>query len=435
MKLHPANKKIDSGAGNVIKNKMEMSCTLCRHWEKEGKSMKKKEQWLKFRHKVITWLLRPAFAVFVRLAYGIKVEKFREQGNRPYLIIMNHQTAFDQFFVGIIFNRPVYYLASEDLFSKGWISDVIRYLVEPIPIKKQTLDLQAVKNCIKVVREGGTIALAPEGNRTYHGRTLYMKPGVASLVKKLGLPLAILRIEGGYGIHPRWSDVIRKGKMRCYISRVVESEEYASMTGDELFALIKQELWVDEGKVTGEFHHKKNAEFLERAMYACPWCGFSTFESHGNIIACTKCGREIRHLPTKELEGVGFSFPHRFVADWYDWQCSYINGIDLLALTDAPVYEETAQLSQVYAYKNKKLLKKEAKICLYGDRITVDGREFSFDTTSSVVVLGKNKLNIYSGNEVLQLKGSKRFNALKYVHFFHRYQNIKAGNNNEFLGL
>ena len=397
--------------------------------------MKKNEQWIKTRHKVVTWLLRPVFTLVVRLRYGITIEKFDQQGDRPYLIIMNHQTAFDQFFVSIMFNRPVYYIASEDIFSLGWLSDALRYLVAPIPIKKQTLDLQAVKTCIKVAREGGTIALAPEGNRTFHGRTLYMKPGIASLVKKLGLPLAIFRIEDGYGVHPRWSDVVRRGKMRCYISRVVEPEEYASMTGDELFKLIKEELSADEGRVTGEFRHRKNAEFLERAMYVCPFCGLSTFESHGDIITCKKCGRQIRHLPTKELQGVGFDFPHRFVADWYDHQSAYINRTDLTALTDAPVYEETARLSKVYPYKRKELLKKDASISLYGDHITVDDRVFSFDEVSAVVVLGKNKLNIYTDKELLQLKGSKRFNALKYVHFFHRYQNIKAGKNDEFLGL
>ena len=397
--------------------------------------MQQKQGWIKFHHKVLLALLRPVFELYIRLKYGIRMEKFEGQGNRPYLIIMNHQTAFDQFFVSVTFNRPIYFVASEDLFSKGWISDLIRYVAAPIPIKKQTLDLQAVKNCIKVAREGGSIALAPEGNRTYHGRTLYMKPGIASLVKKLGLPLAIFRIEGGYGIHPRWSDVVRKGKMRSHVSRVVEPEEYAAMTNDELFSLIEQELSVDEGMVTGRFHHKKNAEFLERAMYVCPWCGLTTFESHDDIITCTKCGRKIRHLPTKELEGVDCEFPHRFVAGWYDWQCDFINHTDLSALTDAPVYEETAKLSQVFAYKNKKLLKKQTTVRLYGNRITVDDQVFSFDDTSAVVVLGKNKLNIYSGNEIYQLKGSKRFNALKYVNFFHRYQNIKAGKNDEFLGL
>ena len=397
--------------------------------------MQQKQGWIKFRHKVVVALLRPVFGLYIRLRYGIRTEKFREQGDRPYLIVMNHQTAFDQFFVSMTFNRPIYFVASEDLFSLGWLSDALRYLVAPIPIKKQTLDLQAVKNCIRVAREGGSIALAPEGNRTFHGRTLYMKPGIASLAKKLGLPLAIFRIEGGYGVHPRWSDVVRKGRMRSRVSRVVEPEEYAAMTNEELFRLIEQELSVDEACVTGEFRHKKNAEFLERAMYVCPWCGLTTFESHDDIITCTKCGRKIRHLPTKELQGVDCEFPHRFVAEWYDWQYDYVNHIDLSALTNAPVYEETARLSRVFAYKNKKLLKKETVVRLYGDRITVDDQVFSFDETSAVVVLGKNKLNIYSGNEIYQLKGSKRFNALKYVNFFHRYQNIKAGKKDEFLGL
>ena len=55
----------------------------------------------------------------------------------------------------------------------------------PIPIKKQTMDITAVKNCILVAREGGTICIAPEGNRTYSGRTEYMRPSIASLAKKL----------------------------------------------------------------------------------------------------------------------------------------------------------------------------------------------------------------------------------------------------------
>ena len=398
--------------------------------------MQKSKQWIKFRHKVVVKLLLPVLGLYTRLKYGIKIEKFDQQGDRPYLIIMNHQTAFDQFFVGMAFGRPIYFIASEDLFSMGWISEIIRYLVAPIPIKKQTLDLQAVKTCIRVAREGGCIALAPEGNRTFHGRSIYMKPGIASLVKKLGMPLAIFRIEDGYGVHPRWSDVVRRGGMRAYVSRVVEPEEYASMTGDELFHLIQQELWVDEGRVTGQFRHKKNAEFLERAMYVCPRCGLTTFESHHDIIRCTKCGGQIRHLPTKELQGVGWEFPHRFVADWYDWQCDYLNQTDLLALTDAPVYEETVRLSQVFASKYKKLLKKEAVVRLYGDRITVDDRVLPFDKIGAVVVLGKNKLNIYDGNEILQLKGSKRFNALKYVNFFHRFKNQVSANPQEtFLGI
>ena len=398
--------------------------------------MQKEKKWIKGRHKVVTFLVRLFFRPYVCWKYGITIEKFPEQGNRPYLIMMNHQTAYDQFFVGMMFRNPVYYVATEDLFSMGWVSDLIRYLVEPIPIKKQTMDLQAVKNCIRVAREGGSICLAPEGNRTYHGKTVYMKPGIASLAKKLGLPLAFFRIEEGYGVQPRWSDVVRKGKMRCYISRVVEPEEYAEMSTDQLYSLIQKELYVDEARVTGQFHHKQNAEFLERVVYVCPWCGLSPFESHDDLVTCQTCGRQIRHLPTKELEGVDFTFPHRFVAEWYDWQNDFINKTDLTALTETPVFTETVRYSLVHPNKYKELLKEEAKVCLYGDRITIDDRLFFFDSISAVSVLGKNKLNIYEGKEIFQLKGDKRFNALKYVNFYHRYKNMRTGDQNgQFLGF
>ena len=398
--------------------------------------MKEKKRWLRFRHRVVVPLIHIFFGPYVRWKYHIRIEPFRQEGRRPYLILMNHQTAYDQFFVGMTFRQPVYYIASEDIFSLGWVSDLIRWLVAPIPIRKQTTDIKAVKDCIRVAREGGSICLAPEGNRTFHGRTVYMNPAIASLAKKLELPIVFFRIEGGYGIHPRWSDVVRGGRMRSYVSRVMEPEEYAAMTKDQLMEVIRQELFVDEGRDTGAYPHPKNAEFLERAMYVCPECGLTTFESEGDIIRCTKCGLQVRHLPNKELEGIGCAFPHRFVADWYDWQNDFIAGADLMALTEAPVYEETVQLSRVHLYQFKEPLKENATVRLYGDRISIDDQVYPFETLGAVVVLGKNKINLYAGDDILQLKGGKRFNALKYVNFFHKYKNLKSGDSHgKFLGL
>ena len=200
--------------------------------------MDRKKKWIRYRHRVVRNIAYAVLYPYSKWKYGIKVERFREQEDRGYLILLNHQTPFDQFFVGMAFRGAVYYLATEDIFSNGWISSLIRWLVAPIPIKKQTTDLAAVMNCIRIAREGGTIAIAPEGNRTYSGKTEYMSPTIASLARKMGLPIALYRIEGGYGVQPRWSDKVRKGKIRCYVSRVIQPEEYATMTNEELFAAM-----------------------------------------------------------------------------------------------------------------------------------------------------------------------------------------------------
>ena len=405
------------------------------------KKRKKKGKWLKFRDVVV----RRCLAVFVKpiavAMYGIKIEKFKEEGNRPYLILYNHQTAFDQFFVGLAFKRPVYYVASEDLFSNGFVSALIRYLVEPIPIKKQTTDVAAVINCIKVAKEGGTLAIAPEGNRTYSGKTEYIAPSIAALAKKIKLPIALYRIEGGYGVQPRWSDKTRKGKMRSYVSRVIEPEEYAAMTNEELHAVIEDGLYIDEGVTDALFKSGKKAEYLERAVYVCPFCGLSEFESNGNEIECKKCHRKITYGEDKNLTGVDFEFPYRFVTEWYDAQKQFVRKLDLEPYFEKPVYCDRAKLSEVIVYKRKVTLIKDAEIKLYGNRITVqegqpDAVCFLFDEVTAISVLGRNKLNIYHDKKVYQFKSDKRFNALKYVNLYYHYKNVSKGEaDGEFLGL
>ncbi|MBR5285151.1 MAG: 1-acyl-sn-glycerol-3-phosphate acyltransferase, partial [Clostridia bacterium] len=244
----------------------------------------KKKKWTLPRHRIVTNLARPIVRLLCKLRYNCDVVPFAEQGDRQYLILANHQTPFDQFYIASAFKNAVYYIATEDIFSLGWVSDIIRFLVNPIAIRKQMGDVKAVMNCIRVAREGGTIALFPEGNRTYSGRTEYMSPSIVGLAKKLGLPIAIFRIEGGYGIEPRWSDVRRKGRMTAYVKEVIEPEEYKNMDDDTFYTRITEALHVDEGCVSGTFPHKERAQYLERAVYVCPHCGLSTFESHEDIV-------------------------------------------------------------------------------------------------------------------------------------------------------
>ena len=402
---------------------------------------KKQKKWTRLRHKIVTAVVRVFLAPYTRRKYGIKVEKFAGQGKRQYVVLFNHQTAFDQFFVGMAFKGAVYYVASEDLFSNGFSSKVIKYIVAPIPIRKQATDPRAVINIMRVAKEGGTIALAPEGNRTFSGKTEYINKALIPLLKKLGLPIALFRIEGGYGVHPRWSDVVRKGEMRAYVSRVVEPEEYKDMTTDELYALVEKELYVNEANAENTFTHEKLAEYLERAVYVCPDCGLSTFESRGDLITCKKCGKTVRYLPTTKLQGVDCDFPFAFVDEWYNYQCDFINNLDVNAYNDAPMYEDTVALTEVIPFENKVLLGEEVQVKLYGNRIEMqikngEMQTYSFDKVSAVTVLGKNKVNVYVDKRIYQMKGDARFNALRYVNVYYRYKNIQKGDaNDKFLGL
>lgn len=403
--------------------------------------MKNKKKWIKYRHRVVRNVVGALLYPYIRIKYGIKPTRFKEQGDRAYLILCNHQTPFDQFFVGLSFKGPVYYVATEDIFSKGFVSSLIRWLIAPIPIKKQTTDATAVINCLRVAREGGTICIAPEGNRTYSGKTEYMSSAIAPLAKRLKLPIALYRIEGGYGVQPRWSDGTRSGKMRSFVSRVVEPEEYAAMSDEELFAIIEKELYVNEGADSGLFRSKKRAEYLDRAIYVCPFCGLAEHYSKGNDISCKKCGRIVEYGEDKRLRGKGFEFPFNYVTEWYEHQKDYVCGLNLAEHTEKPLFCDSADVSQVIVNKNKRPLFEGASVKLYGDRIAINegsdnGIVLPFDGVTAASVLGRNKCNIYYDGKVYQFKGDKHFNALKYVNFYYRYTNISKGDTDgKFLGL
>ena len=104
------------------------------------------------------------------------------------------------------------------------------------------------------------------------------------------------------------------------------------------------------------------------------------------------------------------------------------------------MYEEKVSISEVIPSVKKIPHSKNTDISLYGNRIIMKTEKetltLPFDETSTVTVLGKHKLNIYHGGKIYQIKGDKRFNALKYVHIYHRYKNICKGEENvKFLGL
>ena len=395
----------------------------------------KSKKWIYPRHRFIIKLAALVLYPWTKLKYHIKVEKCPALQNRQCLILMNHQTAFDQFFVSFaIFPRHAYFVASEDLFSLGFLSKLLRWAVAPIPIKKQTTDIQAVMYCMRVAKEGGTIVIAPEGNRTFSGLPCYSNPAITALAKKLGLPIALFRIEGGYGIQPRWSDVCRKGKMRAYVSKIIEPEAYADLSKEELYRLIQDGLYVDETKNSQSFHHKRLAEYLERAMYVCPWCGLTEFHSQKDIITCKRCGRQIRYLPNQQLQGLDCQFPFSYVAQWYHYQENYVNQLDTDIYLEDALYADTATLSLVEPYKRKVLLKKDAKILLYGNRIQAGHLTLFFEDIRVITVLGKNKLNIYHADGIYQIKGDCRFNALKYMNIFHRNRNQHT-DGGDFLGI
>ena len=403
---------------------------------------KKSKTWIKPRHRVVKAIVKWPIALYCKLHYHLRWTVFDNPEHRQFFILTNHQTPFDQFFTGIVFKDPIYYVATEDIFSIGAVSRIIEYVVAPIPFRKgSSSDMTSIRSMVQVASEGGSIALCPEGNRTYSGVTESIKPSVAKMVKLLKLPVLIIKFEGGFGIEPRWADDARKGKMYAHATTIIEPEEYKRMSNEDFAALISRELYQDDAELNQLFDSNKRAEYVERLLYYCPHCGFSSFKSEGNSAHCCKCNRSFTYMPDLTLKYENNDFPYTYLKEWYRAQESFIKSVDPASYTSEDVlYTDSVDLYKVHVYQKKEVLSEGILMTMTGDGITfkADGLtlDFPFEKITSMSILGHNKIGFYSDNILYQIKGETRFNAIKYVHYYYHYMNVRNGeSDDEFLGL
>ena len=76
----------------------------------------KKNKWCKFRHQVLYFFLRPVFKILFFFKFNFKYQK-NKLPDEGALVLCNHTMAFDPFIVACMYNKPLYFMTSKDLFQ------------------------------------------------------------------------------------------------------------------------------------------------------------------------------------------------------------------------------------------------------------------------------------------------------------------------------
>lgn len=394
--------------------------------------------WTKRRHQIVHDLVYYPVKLLFFLLYGFRARKFPvKRGSPPYLILGNHTTPLDPVCLGISFDFPIYYVASDHVLRQGWVSRLLQWLVAPIPIVKSKLDLRTIKEIMTVVAEGGSVNIFPEGNRNFNGETVRFSPAVARLAKQLGIPLVLYRFEGGYFTAPRWADSIRRGRMAGGAVRVVSPEEMKGMTADELHRLIRAELHVNafesQEKNPVRYRGARPAERLERALYLCPRChGMATMESSGGVLSCG-CGMRVRYSEYGFFEAAGegkeASPPFRTVLEWDKWQKGFLpQWLNERKTNPGPLLSDGGQRLYSCGRAGANLLLGEGRFELHAGRFRFEGggkaMEFPLDAVAKVIVHGKQTLQFTCADDsTYELRSKRPRSALLYMNLFELLQN------------
>ena len=398
--------------------------------DKNSKKPKPKK-WTKFRHRVIftvvRWILVPIF----KLRYNLVRGKEEKKLPKSCIIMCNHQAVMDPFFMAATLKRPIYFVMSQDVFTLGLLSKLICYLVAPIPKSKSKSDLNTIRYTLKVLGEGGTVGLFPSGNRTLSGEEWTIDRSAAKLVKLAKVPLALYNMKGGYGADPRWGNKLRKGKVSVGLERLLTKEEIENMSVDELYDVIVKTLGVKDAPSTVKFKSSKKAEYLERALYYCPNChSFCSLSSDKNILKCNNCGISVEYCEDLTLKPLNGNILGNTVAEWFNAQPKALE--EYAKSTEGKLFADDVELRLIKGVNRKKL--GNANIVGFRNGVDIQAEngekyDLKFCDLAGCTVLGKRKINFYTADETtVQVKGSKRFNAIKYLNL---YWLSKKGENNE----
>ena len=155
-------------------------------------------------HPTLTWKLARAVArLFSSTFFSLKAYgRHHVPQTGGVLLVANHQSYLDPILLGVHLRRHMSYLAKSELFTNEHFGGLIRAL-NAFPVKQGAGDVGAVKETIKRLREGHMLNVYPEGSRSTDGELGPILPGAGLVVKKAGVPIIPVVIEGSYDAWPK----------------------------------------------------------------------------------------------------------------------------------------------------------------------------------------------------------------------------------------
>ncbi|WP_455383428.1 lysophospholipid acyltransferase family protein [Salinispira pacifica] len=278
-------------------------------------------------YKLLNIILRNSVGLFIRYRYRVRSSNLAlvRKLQPPYLLLPNHMSFWDPFFLGAVVRHPVYYVTSDAHF-RSRVLNFLLGLVGAIPKTKVLSDFETVRTILRVRRDGGIVGIYPEGRRTWDGTTLPLYYSMAKLIRLLRVPVVAVISSGAFMSLPRWARTRRKGEVRLGFKLSLTAEEAGSLSQDEIFERISADLDYNEYDFQQQerlrFRSRRPAEKLEQVLHECPNCeAIGGLFSRDRRLRCVSCGYTVTVDDYGFLHAApGMTIYYDTVHGWNEWQ-------------------------------------------------------------------------------------------------------------------
>ena len=118
----------------------------------------------------------------------------------PYIMMGNHTTMLDPFMMAVAIPQyQIRFIGKKELWKIrpfAWFANSIR----AIPVDRHNTDMEAMRACMRVTREGHVLGIFPEGTRHHKGLMTELESGVAMIALRSKVPLVPVYIAGKLGL-------------------------------------------------------------------------------------------------------------------------------------------------------------------------------------------------------------------------------------------
>ena len=145
---------------------------------------------------MIYGILQFTLKVFFKVLFGTKIiDKGNVPLTGPLILAANHMSNWDPPILATFLDRPVSYMAKQELFEVPVFGAAITRC-HAFPIRRGAADRAAIKMAVKILKLGKCVGVFPEGTRSRDGKLQKPGAGVALIAAMTGVPVVPAAIIG-----------------------------------------------------------------------------------------------------------------------------------------------------------------------------------------------------------------------------------------------
>jgi 1-acyl-sn-glycerol-3-phosphate acyltransferase len=193
------------------------------------------------RETLIVRLLRGTLLLLMKVLFRIEHRGWEKiPANGPLLLISNHVTYCDPFWIAVRVYRTLRFMAWDKIFSFPGVGALFRWL-GAFPVSLENPEFSAYKVALGVLKSGEALMIFPEGGRSPDGRLLPFKEGAARLALRSGATIVPVVVHGGENVWSPRMILPRPAKVRIEYLEPIRKEQFPSDAG-ELLQLVRKEI-------------------------------------------------------------------------------------------------------------------------------------------------------------------------------------------------